>query len=82
MHKDKIVLLGGYGDHSIEGVPHQISVVISPIGELSFGLTNLQTGMQVAYFMVDAVAAVDLNDAQNSFYRGEFEAEMFEEDVE
>lgn len=74
--KDKIVLLGGPGHLLIENVRHQVAVAFSPIGELSFMITNLETGLQREYLMIDAVSALDLNEAQNAFYRGDFEAEM------
>lgn len=74
--KDKIVLLGGPGHLLIENVRHQVAVSFSPIGELSFMITNLETGLQREYLMIDAVSALDLNEAQNAFYRGDFESEM------
>ena len=77
--KDKIVLLGGKGHLMINGVDHQVSVVISPIGELTFLITSLKTGLQTDYFMMDAISAFDLHEAQNAFYKGEFEAEMMDE---
>lgn len=73
---DKIVLLGGSGHLTVDGVRFQVAVIFSPIGELTFTITNLETGLQSAYLSIDAVSAVDLNDAQNAFYRGEFESEM------
>jgi hypothetical protein len=70
--KDKIISLGQY---SSEGDIWQVAVVISPIGELTFIKSCLEKGLQES-FLLDAVAAVDLNDAQNAFYKGEFEEEM------
>ena len=53
-----------------------MAVAFFLIGELSFMITNLETGLQREYLMIDAVSALDLNELQNAFYRGDFEAEM------
>lgn len=75
---DKIVLLNGDGKLWIDSVRHQAAVIISPIGEITLSVTNLRTGLQTSILTLDAVAAYDLNQAQNAFYRGEFEGEMNE----
>lgn len=56
-------------------MPHQATVILSPIGELVFAIINLETGTQNSNLVLDAVAAFDLHEAQAAFYRGEFEEE-------
>jgi precorrin-6B methylase 2 len=74
MSKDKVILLGG--KFSIDGVPHQATAILSPIGELVIAIINLETGTQTSNVILDAVAAFDLHEAQLAFYRGDFEEEM------
>jgi precorrin-6B methylase 2 len=72
--KDKAILLGG--KFNIDGVPHQSTVILSPIGELVIAVINLETGTQISNVILDAVAAFELHEAQLAFYRGDFEEEM------
>ena len=69
---NKMVSLGKISE---DGDTWEIGAIISPIGELTIIKTCLAKGKQER-FAIDAVSAVNLNDAQNAFYRGEFETEM------
>lgn len=73
--EDKLIILNQDGVSLIDGIPHRLTLLISPIGELKISFINLETGTQSSYIHIDAVAALDLYNAQKAFYNGEFYTE-------